>query len=129
MPHNGWPGPEPSGIGGRKLRVSDRAAVMVGAGPTELMLAGDLALAGVDIVIVERCASQHVDDSRARGLNPRTFEVPRPGYRRRPASRVKIGWHPGRAGAGSDGSGRSTAGKGGRGHRERRNDLAGDNRG
>jgi len=33
---------------------SDRAAVIVGAGPTELMLAGELAPAGVDVVIVER---------------------------------------------------------------------------
>jgi len=91
--------------------VSDRAAVIVGAGPTELMLAGELALAGVDVVIVERCASQHADGSRARGLNPRTFEVPLPCNRRRPASRVKIGWHRGRAGAGSGGSGRLAAGK------------------
>ena len=39
------------------------------------MLAGELALAGVDVVIVERRASQDVDGTRARGLHARTIEV------------------------------------------------------
>jgi len=39
------------------------------------MLAGELALAGIDVVIVERRASQVVDGSRAGGLHARTIEV------------------------------------------------------
>lgn len=39
------------------------------------MLAGELALAGVDVVIVERRESQHVAGSRAGGLHSRTIEV------------------------------------------------------
>jgi 3-(3-hydroxy-phenyl)propionate hydroxylase len=39
------------------------------------MLAGELALAGIDVVIVERRATQHVDGSRARGLHARAVEV------------------------------------------------------
>jgi 2-polyprenyl-6-methoxyphenol hydroxylase-like FAD-dependent oxidoreductase len=38
-------------------------------------LAGELALAGIDVVIVERRASQDLDSSRARGLHSRTIEV------------------------------------------------------
>jgi 2-polyprenyl-6-methoxyphenol hydroxylase-like FAD-dependent oxidoreductase len=49
--------------------------VIVGAGPTGLMLAGELALAGVDVAIVERRASQDLVGSRAGGLHARTIEV------------------------------------------------------
>jgi 2-polyprenyl-6-methoxyphenol hydroxylase-like FAD-dependent oxidoreductase len=67
-------------IGGCEVRrevepVSDHAVVVVGAGPTGLMLAGELALAGVDVAIVERRASQEVIGSRAGGLHSRTIEV------------------------------------------------------
>ncbi len=51
------------------------AVVIAGGGPTGLMLAGELALAGVDVVIVERRASQDLDGSRAGGLHSRTIEV------------------------------------------------------
>jgi 2-polyprenyl-6-methoxyphenol hydroxylase-like FAD-dependent oxidoreductase len=40
-----------------------------------MMLAGELALAGVDAVIVERRASKELPDSRAGGLQSRTLEV------------------------------------------------------
>jgi 2-polyprenyl-6-methoxyphenol hydroxylase-like FAD-dependent oxidoreductase len=40
-----------------------------------MMLAGELALAGVDVVILERRTSQQVDGSRAGGLHARTIEV------------------------------------------------------
>lgn len=53
----------------------EHAVVIAGGGPTGLMLAGELALAGVDVVIVERRASQDLDGSRARGLLSRTIEV------------------------------------------------------
>ena len=39
------------------------------------MLAGELALAGVDVAIVERRASQDLAGSRAGGLHSRTIEV------------------------------------------------------
>ena len=51
------------------------AVVIVGGGPTGLMLAGELALAGVEIAIVERRASQELAGSRAGGLHARTIEV------------------------------------------------------
>ena len=54
---------------------TDRAVVIAGGGPTGLMLAGELALAGIDVVIVERRATQEVDGSRAGGLYSRTLEV------------------------------------------------------
>jgi 3-(3-hydroxy-phenyl)propionate hydroxylase len=49
--------------------------VIVGAGPTGLMLAGELALAGVDVAIVERRANQDLAGSRASGLHMRTLEI------------------------------------------------------
>ena len=55
--------------------MTGRAVVIAGAGPTGLMLAGELALAGVDVAIVERRASQEVDGSRSGGLHARTIEV------------------------------------------------------
>jgi 3-(3-hydroxy-phenyl)propionate hydroxylase len=51
------------------------AVVIVGGGPTGLMLAGELALAGVDVAIVERRVSQDLAGSRAGGLHSRTIEV------------------------------------------------------
>jgi 2-polyprenyl-6-methoxyphenol hydroxylase-like FAD-dependent oxidoreductase len=54
---------------------TEHAVVIAGGGPTGLMLAGELALAGVDVVIVERRASQDLAGSRAGGLHARTIEV------------------------------------------------------
>jgi 2-polyprenyl-6-methoxyphenol hydroxylase-like FAD-dependent oxidoreductase len=55
--------------------VTGHAVVIAGGGPTGLMLAGELALAAVDVAIVERRASQELDGSRSRGLHSRTIEV------------------------------------------------------
>ncbi len=55
--------------------MTEHAVVIAGGGPTGLMLAAELALAGVDVVIVERRASQDLDGSRAGGLHSRTIEV------------------------------------------------------
>jgi 2-polyprenyl-6-methoxyphenol hydroxylase-like FAD-dependent oxidoreductase len=55
--------------------TNGHAVVIVGAGPTGLMLAGELALASVDVAIVERRMSQDVAGSRAGGLHSRTIEV------------------------------------------------------
>ena len=49
--------------------------VIAGGGPTGLMLAGELALAGVDVAIVERRANHDLTGSRAGGLHSRTIEV------------------------------------------------------
>jgi len=55
--------------------VTEHAVVIAGGGPTGLMLAGELALAGIDVVIVEPRSSQDLDGSRAGGLHSRTIEV------------------------------------------------------
>ncbi|MEO5841064.1 MAG: FAD-dependent monooxygenase [Acidimicrobiales bacterium] len=59
----------------RAVAMSEHAVVIAGGGPTGLMLAGELALAGTDVIIVERRANQQVDGSRAGGLHSRTIEV------------------------------------------------------
>ncbi len=53
----------------------EHAVLIVGGGPTGLMLAAELALAGVDAAIVERRADQTLDRNRAGGLHARTLEV------------------------------------------------------
>lgn len=53
----------------------EHEVVIAGSGPTGLMLAGELALAGVDVLVVEPRANQEVDGSRAGGLHARTLEV------------------------------------------------------
>ena len=55
--------------------MAEHAVVIAGGGPTGLMLAGELALAGVDAVIVERRARQELEESRSRGMHSRTIEV------------------------------------------------------
>ncbi|MGO9873105.1 MAG: FAD-dependent monooxygenase [Acidimicrobiia bacterium] len=56
--------------------MTEHAVVIAGGGPTGLMLAGELALAGIDVVVVvERRADRDVDGSRAGGLHSRTIEV------------------------------------------------------
>ncbi len=59
----------------RSRARSGYAVVIAGGGPTGLMLAGELALAGIDAVIVERRASQQLEGSRGGGLHVRTIEV------------------------------------------------------
>ncbi|HEY7032186.1 MAG TPA: FAD-dependent monooxygenase [Thermomicrobiales bacterium] len=55
--------------------MTEHAVVVAGGGPTGLMLAGELALAGVDVAIVERRAGQDLVGVRAGGLHARTIEV------------------------------------------------------
>jgi 3-(3-hydroxy-phenyl)propionate hydroxylase len=55
--------------------MTEHAVLIAGGGPTGLMLAGELALASVEVAIVERRASQDLAGSRAGGLHSRTIEV------------------------------------------------------
>ncbi len=55
--------------------MTNHAVVIAGGGPTGLMLAAELALARVDVAIVERRATQELAGSRAGGLHARTIEV------------------------------------------------------
>jgi 3-(3-hydroxy-phenyl)propionate hydroxylase len=55
--------------------MGEHAVVIAGGGPTGLMLAGELALARVDVAIVERRESQDLTGLRAGGLHVRTIEV------------------------------------------------------
>ncbi|MGH7467439.1 MAG: FAD-dependent monooxygenase [Longimicrobiales bacterium] len=55
--------------------MTEHAVVIAGGGPTGLMLAGELALAGVDVAIIERRPNQDLPGSRAGGLSSRTLEV------------------------------------------------------
>ncbi|MDA9542974.1 hypothetical protein ACM43_00030 [Bradyrhizobium sp. CCBAU 45321] len=49
--------------------------IIAGAGPTGLMLAAELALAQIDVAIVERRASQDIAETRAGGLHARSIEI------------------------------------------------------
>ncbi|MFS8148533.1 FAD-dependent monooxygenase [Rhizobium sp. BR 249] len=55
--------------------MTKHAVVIAGAGPTGLTLAGELALAGIDVAIVERRPDQELFGTRAGGLSARTLEV------------------------------------------------------
>lgn len=55
--------------------MGEHEVVIAGGGPTGLMLAGELALARVDVAIVERRASQDMPGARAGGLHARTIEI------------------------------------------------------
>jgi 3-(3-hydroxy-phenyl)propionate hydroxylase len=55
--------------------MTEHAVVIAGGGPTGLMLAAELALAHVDVAIVERRPSQDLAGLRAGGLHTRTIEI------------------------------------------------------
>jgi 3-(3-hydroxy-phenyl)propionate hydroxylase len=57
------------------METTGHAVVVAGGGPTGLMLAAELMLAGIDVVIVERRETQDLESSRAGGLHARTIEV------------------------------------------------------
>ncbi|OBG65210.1 hypothetical protein A5703_16385 [Mycobacterium sp. E188] len=56
-------------------RNVEHAVLIAGGGPTGLMLAGELALAGVDVAILERRPDRNLIGARAGGLHARTIEV------------------------------------------------------
>ena len=55
--------------------MAEHAVLVAGGGPTGLMLAGELSLAGIDVAVVERRSNQEVVGRRAGGLHARTIEV------------------------------------------------------
>jgi len=57
------------------MNTSEHAVAILGAGPTGLMLAAELALAGIDVAVIERRADQALAGSRAGGLHARTLEI------------------------------------------------------
>ncbi|MET4117636.1 2-polyprenyl-6-methoxyphenol hydroxylase-like FAD-dependent oxidoreductase [Bradyrhizobium sp. JR4.1] len=65
------------GAGARHTQhqVKDHAVVIAGGGPTGLMLAAELALANVDVAVVERRADQELVGTRAGGLHARSIEI------------------------------------------------------
>ena len=60
---------------GHRVAATNHAVVIAGGGPTGLMLAAELALARVDVAVVERRETQDLAGSRAGGLHARTLEV------------------------------------------------------
>ena len=57
------------------MPVTHHAVVIAGAGPTGLMLAAELKLAGIDVAIIERRTDRELVGTRARGINARSLEV------------------------------------------------------
>jgi 3-(3-hydroxy-phenyl)propionate hydroxylase len=55
--------------------MTEHAVVIAGAGPAGMMLAAELALAKVDVAVVERRPDHVLVGSRAGGFNSRTIEV------------------------------------------------------
>src|SRR4051794_12664904 len=54
--------------------MSEHPVVVAGGGPTGMMLAAELTLAGTDALVVERRPSSRLESSRSRGLHSRTIE-------------------------------------------------------
>jgi 2-polyprenyl-6-methoxyphenol hydroxylase-like FAD-dependent oxidoreductase len=55
--------------------MAEHQVVIAGGGPTGLMLAGELALAGANVAVLERRTDRDLVGSRAGGMTPRTIEV------------------------------------------------------
>ncbi|GGT19294.1 FAD-dependent monooxygenase [Streptomyces purpureus] len=68
---SGTPAPDTSAPGTAAL---DAAVVVAGAGPTGLMLAGELRLGGAEVIVVDRLA-EPVTESRGLGFTARATEV------------------------------------------------------
>ena len=75
MPHNRPSQVRTYGNGGSEMRTGEHAVVIAGGGPAGMMLAAELALAKVDVAVVERRADHVLVGSRAGGFHSRTIEV------------------------------------------------------
>src|SRR6201996_683351 len=56
-------------------RTTEQAVVIAGGGPTGMMLAAELALADVEVTLIERRPDHVLVGSRAGGFHARTLEV------------------------------------------------------
>ena len=74
--------PPDHGVDELAATMTEHAVVIAGGGPTGLMLAGELALADIDVVIVERRVTQELDGSRRRSP-PSHHRGPRSAWHRR----------------------------------------------
>src|SRR5207244_8968450 len=75
VPHNRPPQVRTYGNGRSEMRMTEHAVVIAGGGPAGMMLAAELALAKVDVAVVERRPDHVLVGSRAGGLHARTIEV------------------------------------------------------
>src|SRR3954454_15767077 len=57
------------------VAMTEHAVVIAGGGPAGMMLAAELALAKVDVAVVERRRDHVLADARAGGIHSRTIEV------------------------------------------------------
>src|SRR3954470_14242753 len=57
------------------MRIAEHAVVIAGGGPAGMMLAAELALAKVEVAVVERRPDHVLVGSRAGGFPSRTIEV------------------------------------------------------
>jgi 2-polyprenyl-6-methoxyphenol hydroxylase-like FAD-dependent oxidoreductase len=57
------------------FRTTDTDVLVVGAGPTGMLLAGDLAAAGVPVTVIERRRHETSNMTRAFGVHARTLEL------------------------------------------------------
>src|ERR1700722_12768493 len=62
-------------VSSRNVPMTDHAVLIAGAGPAGMMLAAELALAEVDVTLVERRSDHVLAGSRAGGFHSRTIEV------------------------------------------------------
>src|SRR5665213_3194337 len=64
-----------SDVSGRGVAMTEHAVVVAGGGPAGMMLAAELALAKVDVAVLERRPDHVLVGSRAGGFHSRTIEV------------------------------------------------------
>jgi len=57
------------------MAITEHAVAIAGGGPTGMMLAAELALAGVDVAVLERRPDHVLVGSRAGGFHSRTIEI------------------------------------------------------
>jgi 2-polyprenyl-6-methoxyphenol hydroxylase-like FAD-dependent oxidoreductase len=75
VPHTAPPQATTYGKGVTKMGMSEHEVVIAGGGPAGMMLAAELALAKVDVAILERRRDHALVGSRAGGFHSRTIEV------------------------------------------------------
>lgn len=74
MPHNRPPQRRPNCLE-EGVALMEHAVAIAGGGPTGMMLAAELALANVDVAVVERRPDHVLAGTRAGGFHSRTIEV------------------------------------------------------